>query len=151
MISRRWLHTCLILKMVSVTLMQLPPKSGCLSRGRNRCLVRPRCPVVCCCRSHHSFPVSKAVLPARWDLCGTPVAIAWSLCLVSFAHGFDEGGSLCNIGLKDCWGWTILQMNQQFLTPPCWDSICLLRREAADFFVTWLNSQNSGNTCSLFN
>lgn len=71
--------------------------------------------------------------------------------LIPFAHRFDWDRRLCNVSLKDFWDWTILQMNQQFLTHPCWDGICFLHREAADFFVTWLNWLNSGNTCSLLN
>lgn len=59
-----------------------------------------------------------------------------SFCLVPFTRSFDGGSRLYNVGLKDFWDWTILQMNQQFLTPPCWDGICLLHREAADVPVT---------------
>lgn len=74
--------------------------------------------------------------PARQDLCGTTVAIAGSWCLVPFARSFEQGNGLHNVGLKGFGDWTILQMNQQFLTPPCWDGICLPHKEAADFFVT---------------
>lgn len=151
-ISRRWLYPSLMLKTASATAMQLPRESGCLSVSWEQGLGKTRvsrCTLLSLWPQ--SFPWSEAVLPARWDPCRTPVAAAGSSGLVPFAHSFGRGGRLYNLGLKDFWDWTVLQMNQQFLTPPCWDGICLLRREAADFFVTWLNWQNSGNTCSLLN
>lgn len=86
-----------------------------------------------------SFAGSKAVLPARQHLSGTLVAIAGSSCLIPFDRSFDRGSRLRNVGLKDFGDWAILQMNQQILTPPCCDGICLLHREAADFCVTCLN------------
>lgn len=104
---------------------------------RNRSLVKPTCPIPSLARGcvGHHWPLPFPQLLSCQERSGTPA-------------GSDQGSRLHNVALEDFWDWNVLQMNQQFLPPPCWDGICLPRGKAAGFLITWWSRPNSDSGCS---